>query len=148
MSYDYDFTGMTPEQVEAKCYALLGIRKKTPEEMAALYAEEQERYRREQKWLEEAYNAGDDDVLRRRCPVCNTLFYTTNPRRIYDDYYKCSRVIHRQSAKFLRRLRRMTTCQECGKHFTPDRKGAKYCCAACKQKAYRKRKQMGQNEHT
>jgi hypothetical protein len=33
-----------------------------------------------------------------------------------------------------------TECQECGDTFTPDRSDAKYCSAACKQRAYRKRK--------
>ena len=145
---DFDFKGMTPERVEARCYALLGIRKKTSEELAALYAEEQERRRKEQEWLKEAYDDGDDEVFRRRCPACGTVFYTTNPRRIYDDYYKCSRHIHRENARFARLLRRITTCQECGKSFTPARRGAKYCCDACRQKAYRKRKQLGQNDHT
>ena len=148
MDIDLDFRGMTPEQVEAQCYALLGIRKKTPEDLAAMYAEEQEQKRREQEWLKEAYDDGDDEVFRRRCPACGTVFYTTNPRRIYDDYYKCSRHIHRKNARFSRLLRRITTCQECGKSFTPARRGAKYCCDACRQKAYRERKQLGQNDQT
>jgi hypothetical protein len=33
-----------------------------------------------------------------------------------------------------------TECQECGDTSTPDRSDAKYCSAACKQRAYRKRK--------
>ena len=145
---DYDFTGMTPEQVEARCYAMLGIRKKTPEELAEMCAEEQARKQREQDWLKEAYYDGDDEVLRRRCPVCGTVFYTMNPSRIYDDYYKCSRHIHRETAKFKRRIKRATVvCQQCGERFKPDRAGAKYCCDACRQKAYRERKQLGQNDH-
>ena len=145
---DYDFTGMTPEQVEARCYTLLGIRKKTPEELAQMFAEEQARKQREQEWLKEAYYDGDDEVLRRQCPVCGTVFYTTNPSRIYDDYYKCSRYIHRETARFKRRLKRATVvCQQCGKRFKPNRAGAKYCCDACRQKAYRGRKQLGQNDH-
>ena len=148
MDLDLDFKEMTPEQVEAQCCALLGIRKKTPEELAAMYAEEQERKRREQEWLKEAYDDGDDEVFQRCCPACGTVFYTTNPRRIYDDYYQCSRYIHRKNARFARLLRRITICQECGKSFTPARKGARYCCDACRQKAYRKRKQLGQNDQT
>lgn len=145
---DNDFTGMTPEQVEARCYSLLGLRKKTPEEMEQLYREKEEKRQREQTWLEKAYYDGDDAVFQRRCPVCNKVFYTTNHRRIYDDYYRCSRYVHRTSAKFDRILNRMTSCQQCGKKFTPARSGARFCCAACKQKAYRERKQMGQKEHT
>ena len=145
---DYDFTGMTPEQVEARCYAMLGIRKKTPEELAQMYAEEQARKQREQDWLEREYNAGEDWVFRRQCPVCGTVFYTTNPSRIYDDYYKCSRRIHRETAKFKRKLKRVAViCQQCGERFKPDRAGAEYCCDACRQKAYRERKQLGQNDH-
>lgn len=144
----FDFSGMTPEQKEARCYMLLGIRKKTPEELAELEDERQRRYQWKQARLEERYNDGDEDVFRRRCPVCGTVFYTTNRRRVYDDYYKCSRYYHRSSARFKRMQERITTCQKCGKSFIPARKGAKYCCAACKQKAYRERKQCGQNDHT
>jgi hypothetical protein len=40
----------------------------------------------------------------------------------------------------LERERANTECQECSDIFTPDRSDAKYCSAACKQRAYRKRK--------
>ena len=124
------------------------LAQKTPEELAQMFAEEQARKQREQEWLKEAYYDGDDEVLRRQCPVCGTVFYTTNPSRIYDDYYKCSRHIHRETARFKRRLKRATVvCQQCGKRFKPNRAGAKYCCDACRQKAYRGRKQLGQNDH-
>ena len=61
-----------------------------------------------------------------------------------DFYYKNIR----ENAKFMRKFNRITTCGECGKTFVPKRAGAKYCSSACKQKAYRLRKQLGQNDHT
>lgn len=145
---DIDFRDMAPEQVEEKCYSMLGIRKKTPEEMARARMEEQKRERREQAWLEDAYYNGSDEVFRRRCPVCGRLFYTTNPRRIYDDYYQCSRYAHRVRAKSKRKIQRESTRQQCGVTFVPARSGEKYCCAACKQRAYRARNQRGQRDHT
>lgn len=36
-------------------------------------------------------------------------------------------------------------CETCGKFFFPPRPG-KYCCNACKQKAYRERKKIKSNE--
>ena len=46
------------------------------------------------------------------------------------------------SAEGKKRLekRKNTECQQCGDTFTPDRSDAKYCSAACKQRAYRQRK--------
>ena len=138
-----DFTGMSPQEIISYCHQVLGVREKTPEEWGAYYKQEAEKEARHQERLKEIYETKDPSyctVYKKKCPVCGTVFYTQNYRRIYDDYYKCSRHQHRKNAKFRRLVDRVTTCEECGRTFTPKRNGAKYCCAACKQKAYRTRK--------
>ena len=49
------------------------------------------------------------------------------------DYY------NRQRRAERRRNRQDTACKYCGKLFTPKTAAARYCSAACKQKAYRQR---------
>ena len=146
-----DFSGMTPEETLHYCHQVLGVRERTPEEWEAYYHEEAEKEKQRQTRLKEIYDSQDDryyPVYKKICPICKTEFYTQNPRKIYDDYYKCSRYKHRENAKFMRKFNRITTCGECGKTFVPKRAGARYCSSACKQKAYRLRKQLGQNDHT
>ena len=155
---DLDFSDLSPEEVIARCKLLLGCR--TPEQIAQDEAREQERYEKEQEqyaaWYAEGVryvDVGFSDIrtkrlYKRTCPVCGTVFYTLNERRKYDDYYECSRFIHRENARKRREENRASICECCGKKFTPDRAGAKYCSAACKQKAYRGRKRCGQNDHT
>ena len=138
-----DFSNMSPEQTISYCHQVLGIRERSPEEWEAYYREEAERERRHQAQLKEIYESKDAryyPVFKKTCPICKTEFYTQNPRKIYDDYYKCSRYQHRKNAKFARKLNRITTCEECGKVFVPLRSGARYCSAACKQKSYRAEK--------
>lgn len=54
---------------------------------------------------------------------------------------ECKRERKYRAAREKRREERTDLkCQECGDTFTPDRSDAKYCSAACKQRAYRKRK--------
>lgn len=147
-----DFTGWSPEQIVSYCQQAAGIREKTPEEWEEYYLEQERREKAQQEYLKELYETGKYLIYKRKCPVCNTVFYTTNVRKIYDNYYKCSRYVHRSRAKARRRFDRATECEECGKWFIPKRAGAKYCCAACKQKSYRRRQsgleQTGQNDHT
>lgn len=147
-----DFTGWAPEQIVSYCCHVLGIRERSPEEWEAYYREEKAKEKEYQERLKEIYetrNSPAHPVYKKKCPICGTVFYTYNNRKIYDDYYKCSRYQHRKNAKFNRRFNRITKCEECGKFFTPERAGADYCCAACKQKASRTRKkEKGQNGHT
>lgn len=147
-----DFSGMTPEETIRYCQQILGVRERTPEEWEAYYREEAEKEKQRQTRLKEIYDSQDDSyypVYKKVCPICKTEFYTQNPRKKYDDYYKCSRYQHRENAKFTRKFNRVSTCDECGKVFVPQRSGARYCSAACKQKAYRARKnQSGQTDHT
>ena len=146
---DMNMDGLTPEQIIRKCHAMLGVRELTSEEWEEYYRQEKVKQEQEQERLSQWYNEGAKWVYRRCCPVCNTVFYTTNPRRKYDDYYKCSRYIHRSNAKWKRKLSRdYVKCEVCGKYFLPKRNDVKYCSTACKQKAYRQRKQRDQNEHT
>lgn len=146
-----DFSGWKPEQIISYCYQVLGVREMSPEEWEAYCRDQEAKEKEHQAYLKEIYdtrNSPEYPVYKKTCPVCGTVFYTYNKRRVYDDYYKCSRYQHRENAKFKRLLNRRTKCEECGGVFTPDRAGAKYCCAACKQKAYRTRKKIeAQNGH-
>lgn len=140
-----DFSNMSPEQIISYCHQVLGVREITPEEREAYYREEAEKERQRQARLKEIYESQDASyypVYKKICPICKTEFYTQNPHKIYDDYNKCSRYQHRKNAKFARKLNRITTCEECGKVFVPQRAGARYCSTACKQKAYRTRKKQ------
>lgn len=94
-----DFTGWPPEKILAYCHQVLGVRERTPEEWEAYYKAEELKEKRHQEYLKGLYELGDCDVYKKACPVCGTIFYTCNERRIYDDYYKCSRYQHRESAK-------------------------------------------------
>lgn len=146
-----DFTGWAPEQIVPYCRQALGVRERSPEEWEAYYREQEAKEKAQQEYLKKVYetrNCPEYPVYKKKCPICGTVFYTYNIRKVYDDYYKCSRYQHRKNAKFNRRFNRITECEECGKIFTPERAGARYCCAACKQKAYRMRKKVsGQNDH-
>lgn len=143
-----DFTDWSPEAIISYCQRALGVRERTPEEWDAYYRELELKEKKDQEWLKELYEKGDCTVYKKTCPVCGTVFYTWNERRVYDDYYKCSRYRHRENAKKRRKMARIAECKVCGKVFTPKRSGAKYCCSACKQKAYRENKQLVQNEPT
>lgn len=131
--------------------ALAGFRPRSPEEIAKAQAEDDEREKKHQEYLAELYQTGEYEIYKRSCPVCGKVFYTTNPRRVYDDYYACSRYAHRANAKAAREAARLSRCEVCGNAFTPKRAGAKYCSGACKQRAYRERVTVNastQNEHT
>ena len=144
-----DFNSMTNEQIIATSQRLLGA--PSAAEIEAERIREQEKYEREQKMFAEWYASGtrwvevgvfDKRIKRlykRACPTCGTVFYTLNERRKYDDYYECSRYVHRENARNRRKENRKTVCAMCGKEFMPARAGARFCSAACKQKAYRER---------
>lgn len=144
-----DFTGWEPDAVVSYCQRILGIQERTKEDLEADYRDFERKEKERQEWLKERYSKGDFGVYKKTCPVCGTVFYTRNKRRIYDDYYKCSRHRHRENAKNRRRIDRIAKCEVCKKVFTPQRAGAKYCCPACKQKAYRqKHDPKDQSGHT
>lgn len=143
-----DFTGWTPEQIISYVHQQLGIKERTAEEWDTFYREQERKEREHHEYLRGLYETGKYLIYKRKCPVCGVEFYTWNSRRIYDDYYKCSRYVHRKNAIEKRKRERFfTECQECGRYFTPQRSDARYCCAACKQKAYRHRA-SGQSDHT
>lgn len=119
--------------------SISGMRVRTPEEIEESRKKEAEQKRARQEWLKENYKTGQYQIYKRICPVCYTVFYTTNRQQKYDDYYKCAPKAHRQNAKDKRYINRNHVCEMCGKYFEPTRAGAKYCCNACRQKAYRKR---------
>ena len=137
-----DFTGWAPEEIVSYCRRALGVRERTPEEWDAYYRNLEHKEKEKQERLKGLYENGDMGVYKKTCPVCGTVFYTWNERRVYDDYYKCSRYKHRENAKNRRKIARITECEVCGKVFIPQRAGAKYCCSACKQKAYREKQAM------
>jgi len=133
-----------------KYYHLLG--KRTPEQIRAV--EEQKKkieghIKTEYEYcLKNGINPFEQGIYKRYCPICGTVFYTRNPKRIYDNGYQCARYRHRKNAKAKRALERRTSCSVCGKAFTPARAGAMYCSNACKQKAYRANHAGFQSGHT
>lgn len=143
-----DFTDWAPDAIVSYCQRVLGVPERSKEEWEAYYRDLERKESEKQERLKELYSEGTLGVYKKSCPVCGTVFYTWNKRRIYDDYDKCSRYKHRENAKSRRRIARTTKCEVCEKMFTPQRAGAKYCCPACKQKAYRqKHNSSGQNDH-
>lgn len=74
------------------------------------------------------------------CKGCGRVFYTQIETKKYCLYSLCgNRGLRDQKELKWRRkhARKDRICQTCGKPFTPKRSDAKYCCNACRQKAYR-----------
>lgn len=72
------------------------------------------------------------------CEGCRQVFYTTVFSKKYCCYETCGKKMLKLKHRAARwNERRGTVCQECGQLFTPKRNDAKYCCNACRQKAYR-----------
>ena len=78
------------------------------------------------------------------CDVCGDTFQRADDIR-FRRFEACSDTCRRKGWTQLTKKRKAerranTTCSECGEAFTPERSDALYCGAACKQRAYRKRK--------
>lgn len=99
------------------------------------------------KQYEEAQEKGVfTGVYKIYCAGCREEFYTTVPTKKYCNYRTCGMKVYKLRQRVRRwKERRDTVCLECGKLFTPSRSDAKYCCSACRQKAYRSRKASSQS---
>lgn len=72
------------------------------------------------------------------CKGCGRVFYTNIETKKYCSYSLCGNRGYQKELKWRRKFARTNrTCQTCGNPFTPKRADAKYCCNACRQKAYR-----------
>jgi len=72
------------------------------------------------------------------CKGCGRVFYTQIETKKYCLYSLCGNRGYQKELKWRRKYaRKDRICQTCGKPFTPKRSDAKYCCNACRQKAYR-----------
>ena len=85
------------------------------------------------------------------CKGCGRVFYTNIETKKYCSYSLCGNRGYQKELKWRRKFARTNrTCQTCGNPFTPKRADAKYCCNACRQKAYRESvtdNASGQNDH-
>lgn len=77
----------------------------------------------------------------RPCVGCGRPVYSTTPswRRVFccEDCGHKARAAKDRGARAEARGTR--DCRSCGETFTPTRTNSEFCCAACKQKAYRQR---------
>ena len=77
-------------------------------------------------------------VHRFHCKGCGRVFYSTIKTKKYCLYSLCGNHGHQKELKWRREQERKDRiCQTCGNAFTPKRSEAKFCCNACRQKAYR-----------
>ena len=133
-------------------FASMGFRRRTPEEIEEARRAEIESEKRLQESLRDLYESGrwrDEGycrIYKRVCPGCCKVFYTQNERRKYDNYYACAPIVWARTQRLKRDIERgRATCPVCGGDFHPRRKGAMYCSGACRQKAYRERKDVTAN---
>jgi hypothetical protein len=78
-----------------------------------------------------------DHAEAKRCEGCGRLFATWPKLRIHVCSAACAR---ERRNRPLRKAQATRACAGCGKSFTPKRPDALYHDAACKQRAYRKRR--------
>jgi hypothetical protein len=72
------------------------------------------------------------------CKGCGRVFYTQIETKKYCLYSLCGNRGYQKELKWRRKYaRKDRICQTCGNTFTPKRSDAKFCCNACRQKAYR-----------
>ena len=93
------------------------------------------------KGLYERKLSGEDPDLAVRkiyCKGCGRVFYTQIETKKYCLYSLCGNRGYQKELKWRRKQERKDRiCQTCGNPFTPKRSDAKFCCNACRQKAYR-----------
>lgn len=90
-------------------------------------------------WYEQQITEKAEGTVRKIiCKGCGRAFYTQIKTKKYCYYGLCGNRGYQKELK-QRRLeqRRDTVCQTCGQTFTPKRSDARFCCNACRQKAYR-----------
>lgn len=72
------------------------------------------------------------------CKGCGRVFYTQIKTKKYCLYSLCGNHGYQKELKWRREQERKDRiCQTCCNPFTPRRSDAKFCCNACRQKAYR-----------
>lgn len=72
------------------------------------------------------------------CYICGKVFYAGMPHAVLCSE-RCNQDATLQRRKEARLPERIRTCLMCGVEFQAKRKDTRYCSAACKQKAYRRR---------
>ena len=114
--------------------------------------EELAKWEKEQIRLEKKYNEQhergwlykwESQVWKLQCHNCGRIFYTERA-----DYYRikfckqeCQQEKANKTAKEARRERNRKLCRQCGQTFQAKKADAVYCSHACKQKAYRGRRE-------
>jgi hypothetical protein len=88
----------------------------------------------------------DGRLIERPCSTCERPVVYEVPRRGYYDRpvyccYRCEYTYHNHKRAHRDEHLREKVCEVCGKEFTAKRAHTKTCSAACKQKAYRARRQ-------
>ena len=74
------------------------------------------------------------------CKGCGRVFYTQIETKKYCLYSLCGNHGYQKELKWRRaQERKDRICKTCGNTFTPTRSDAKFCCKACRQKAYREK---------
>jgi hypothetical protein len=77
------------------------------------------------------------------CEGCGRPVYNEKNFRVRFLTFCCERCQRRAQANHAREQRRLArsahACEMCGETFEPTRTDSKFCCVACKQKAYRRR---------
>jgi hypothetical protein len=75
----------------------------------------------------------------RLCRLCGGLLgdHPSRPRRFCSD--RCRWISNNRERRSRRAIGRIKACQACQKSFYPKREDARFCSAACKQRAYRLR---------
>lgn len=81
------------------------------------------------------YHRDGKEVFERVCEICDSHFYTTDPRKKYCTT-KCNEVAQNKKRKTTKLEYR--SCPQCGKRFQPKQKrgkGRSYCSEKCRRKA-------------
>jgi hypothetical protein len=87
-----------------------------------------------------------DDVVTQLCANCERpMVERLNLSRLQRTFCsdRCRHEYHNQLRKETRAEEHKMVCEVCGEEFTAKRRDAKFCSKACKQKAYRGRKDEG-----
>ena len=90
-----------------------------------------------QDYLRERWEEFGRDVTgcyRHCCRMCGGRFFAAHPRAKY-----CTDCFRRKDRERFHRRKSPQPCAQCEKVFVPQRRDARYCSAACRQLAYRRR---------
>ena len=93
-----------------------------------------------QDLLKSWYDRGRGATRKIICGGCGRIFYTQSEKKMYCRPYRCGNIANNRRQKEKRiQARSNLTCEYCGGIYNAKRKDSRYCCNACRQKAYRNR---------